>query len=1220
MVKHDLNIISFNARGLQNSQKRLSVFKYLKRNECDVAFLQETYSRKEDEVKWVQQWDGCGWFVHGTNHSKGVAILFKKHLGVKIVSKKLDSKGRFVILKCVIREIEMNLINIYAPNKEKEQVSFLEDLMHVLQAENILNADNNIFAGDWNIVLNNHMDKQGGIDNPKRTSIQKIDEIKQLYNLVDVWRLKNANTKRYTWRQKQPRVHCRLDYFLISSHLLDYLLETKILPSVLSDHSPISLSFKFIEEPKQGPGHWKLNLSLLEDETYKTKMKENIADWIRSYENIQDENLKWELIKYEIRSFSIKYSKSKQRAKRDRKLILEAKVLELERQESVLDENIYKKLDDLKTELNAMHIEEAQGSIIRSRARWSEEGEKSTAYFFNLEKHNSIKKHIRKIVKDDKEIIDQAEILNAIKSYYENMYKSDNCDLSDRELFSQPNTPKLSEHEKNLCEGPITENECTRILSLFAKNKTPGNDGLQIEFYIEFWEQLRSIIVKGFNYSFENGRLATSQRQAIISLLEKNGKDRLYIENWRPISLLNVDYKILSKCLAERVKKILDKLIDISQSGFVNGRNISDGMRTVLDTLEHTARSNTAGLLVTIDFQKAFDSLSWDFLFTALETYNFGTDFVAWVKLCYNDISSCVINYKISSQYFTIEKGVRQGDSLSPYLFILAVELMSIHIRNNKDIKGIMYNEKEIKILSYADDTTALLQSENDAKYLFIFLKEFEKQSGLKVNKSKTEGFWLGTNKLSNFKPLGIKWSSVIKILGIHISYDKDEMIQRNFVDKILKIKKRLNMWRQRDLTIFGKILILKTFAISQILYVASVLHVPEPILKEIDSIIFDFLWNGKAHKVKKKVVIQENELGGCRMVDLIEMLKVQKLKWISKIFDNNDYPWKETMKCILNVKDLKLVFLSNCLRPVNITEFYEDIIKFWSEIRHNEVTTPDDVINQCLWYNKKITINRNTLHSKSFVDKGIVQIKHILKDNGYFKTFNDLIMEYDIDKKFFLFYSGMIKCIPTTWKNIVKDQLIGNVEEQCWISIGGNKINFLKTNQKELYSQLIQCKSTTSKANSNYSRQFDISEAEWKTIYLLPFQLSVSNKARELQYKILHNYVASNKLLYKMNITASSRCNFCNLYTQDSQHLFFNCIQIRNLWFKIEEWLEKDLFILAKFGLKDILFGKQDVRNFDMDVVNKVILYGKMYIFNCKYNELDPDINKFVMYYMKWL
>ena len=885
MVKHDVKIISFNVRGLNNVKKRTSIYSYLKNNQCDIAFLQETYSDKANEQRWIQEWEGSGYMVHGTKHSQGVAVLFCKGLDVDVIKTKLDFKGRFIILHVKINDEKFNLINIYAPNRDKEQLEFIDDLLRVLNIENILTSDNNIFAGDWNVVMSG-MDKLGGIEAVKEKTYAKLKELVEKYELIDIWRLKNVNKKKYTWRQNRPRIHCRLDYFLISHHLNDLVINTNILPSLLSFHSPISLSLKYIEEPIKGTGHWKLNLSLLKEDNFKIKLKEKILLWKDEHKDIIDKNLQWEIIKYEIRRFSIKYSGAKKRGNQEMKTVLEKKLSDLEEKEHLGEEHIYLEIEELRSQINNFAIEEAQGSIIRSRTRWVEEGEKSTAYFFNLEKQNSIKKNIRKIIHNGIEETNQQNILNNLMEYYKTLYDSQPVEKDNEKILSHPSIPQLSEAESMLCEGAITLEECTKVMKTFAKNTTPGNDGLQIEFYSEFWPELGPMLELKFNYCFENNLITTSQRQAVISILDKNGKHRLYLDNCRPISLLNVDYKLMSKCIAERMKNVLDNLIDHSQTGFLKGRNISDGLRTILDVMDETSLSNKHGLLVTIDFEKAFDSLSWDFLFQALRKYNFGTDLLKWVRLCYTDISSCVINYKRSSPYFKVKRGVRQGDPLSPYLFILVVEIMSIGIRNNKEIRGLKYNKNEIKIISYADDTTALLQDETDAKKLITFLKKFERISGLKMNKNKTEGLWLGTDKDSQNKPLGIKWPKIVKVLGIHLCYDKNEMEEKNFKEKIAKMKRNLNLWKQRDLTIYGKILLLKTFALSQLTYISNIFHTPDNFIHEIEELMYNFLWNGKSHKVKKNVIIQNYEHGGGKMIDIKTQLKVKNISWIKRFFD----------------------------------------------------------------------------------------------------------------------------------------------------------------------------------------------------------------------------------------------------------------------------------------------------------------------------------------------
>ena len=208
-------------------------------------------------------------------------------------------------------------------------------------------------------------------------------------------------------------------------------------------------------------------------------------------------------------------------------------------------------------------------------------------------------------------------------------------------------------------------------------------------------------------------------------------------------------------------------------------------------------RENISGLRIVIDFQKAFDTLEWDFLFKCLQFFNFGEDFIHWVKVFYQNIRSCVINNGTVSDYFNLERGIRQGDPLSPYLFIVVVETLAISIRSNVLIKGITI------LLHYADDTTALLPDANSAPALFGSLGVFKYLSGLKVNTSKTEGLWIGSLKYNDTKPFGIKWpDEPIKALGVFFTYDQNLIYEKNFKDKVLKMKKLINIWSSRGLSL----------------------------------------------------------------------------------------------------------------------------------------------------------------------------------------------------------------------------------------------------------------------------------------------------------------------------------------------------------------------------------------------------------------------------------
>ena len=247
------------------------------------------------------------------------------------------------------------------------------------------------------------------------------------------------------------------------------------------------------------------------------------------------------------------------------------------------------------------------------------------------------------------------------------------------------------------------------------------------------------------------------------------------------------------------MKVVLPFLIHFNQAGFIRDRFIGDTVRTIQDIMDLCDEHNMDGLLMMIDFEKAYDSVEWPFLLTALEKYNFGPMIIQWIKTFYNNIESCVTNNHITTQYFKVTRGLRQGDPLSSYLFVLVVELLSISIRKNENIKGINVLRNEIKLVQYADDTTAILQDTVSAENFLKTLDDFSKVSGLKVNQEKTKVMWLGNNNNNNNTLLHLKWTKEpFKVLGIYIGQDRVKCYELNTKSKIKKLKDQLLMWKQR--------------------------------------------------------------------------------------------------------------------------------------------------------------------------------------------------------------------------------------------------------------------------------------------------------------------------------------------------------------------------------------------------------------------------------------
>lgn len=218
-------------------------------------------------------------------------------------------------------------------------------------------------------------------------------------------------------------------------------------------------------------------------------------------------------------------------------------------------------------------------SIVRARAKWVEEGEKPTRYFFNLENRNYVSKIIPRLQKDNGEIItEQVTVLEEVSSFYKHLYSSsDNTHIQHlnlSEYLKNYDIPKLSKLESDHLEGEITYKEAGNTLKLMKNNKSPGSDGFTTEFFKCFWGKLGNFVVRSLNFGYQTGQLSITQRLGIITCIPKADKPRHFIKNWRPISFLNNVYKITSGTIAIRIKTVLHKLINNYQTGFLSGRYI----------------------------------------------------------------------------------------------------------------------------------------------------------------------------------------------------------------------------------------------------------------------------------------------------------------------------------------------------------------------------------------------------------------------------------------------------------------------------------------------------------------------------------------------------------------------------------------------------------------------------------------------------------------------
>jgi hypothetical protein len=304
-------------------------------------------------------------------------------------------------------------------------------------------------------------------------------------------------------------------------------------------------------------------------------------------DSVCDPNIVWDAFKCTISGYCIGYSARKKKERNTNKEKLTQEIDDIQTKlADASDDNIYSelvsRLQQTELELNKILDFETNGLLIyiyiRSRCHWAEEGEKSSKYFCNLEKRVCEKKNINRIQSEDQSMVtDTNVILQTIHEFYTNLYSKDdscdvgNLDISD-EFLSSLTIPQLPKEDKCTLEQPISKSEVFRTISSMNLNKSPGYDGLPLECYIVFWADISDMLMESFNFSFKNGLLSPSQRYGVITLLPKKDLDPFQIKNYRPISLLSVDYKIIAKTLANRLKQVYRASFMKIKRFFLKGR------------------------------------------------------------------------------------------------------------------------------------------------------------------------------------------------------------------------------------------------------------------------------------------------------------------------------------------------------------------------------------------------------------------------------------------------------------------------------------------------------------------------------------------------------------------------------------------------------------------------------------------------------------------------
>ena len=324
----ECTIMTYNVRGLRDSNKRRKVFNYLHEKNFDLVFLQETHSNAPIERYWRAEWGGggCIYYAHGTTESSGCAILVRKAFPLQIHDIIRDTEGKYIMMKIQSNESTLALVCCYAPNIDEPK--YFQELLKQL---NRLKADDVIIAGDFNTVIDPR-DIKGGKGYTHKRCMSFINEMMRQEKLSDIWRVRNPDKFRFTWtkydkRQPEKSLMERIDYIIISSNLQQKVISTDILSAYLSDHAQPTIYLRVNEIDPRGPGRWMINNACCNEEQYVIEIKEIIE---KLKQEIDDITVRWEMIKIMTRGHTIQYSTQKKKARKNKLIALERKLEEID--------------------------------------------------------------------------------------------------------------------------------------------------------------------------------------------------------------------------------------------------------------------------------------------------------------------------------------------------------------------------------------------------------------------------------------------------------------------------------------------------------------------------------------------------------------------------------------------------------------------------------------------------------------------------------------------------------------------------------------------------------------------------------------------------------------------------------------------------------------------------------------------------------------------------
>ena len=1139
-------LLTLNCRGLkkQNKFKQLTNRLYKSHNISNdfIAALQETHL----EISNLSySWKGSHIFTPGSGSKGGCITLLSENMTV-IESTDIGNEGHVAIVISTNNNSQNCYIiaNIHAPcAHDEKKVNFFTQVKESIDSYLMRYDDSNIvIMGDFNTAFK-ETDRINTIYSTQEVNVaNRINDILCDLLLTDCWDTQTSPTM--TWRHGKKM--SKLDRIRLSD-----INEAKIEIStdwsyITSDHCAVIVKIKPIQNPIR-TRVTRIDTRFMGDAKLRDSfLKELDSRVLQTKATNLNPHGQLEFLKMSIRSIAIEISAAQNKLRKqefaDLKNDLNFWQKSLETAKiSYLRDMAENKLDELISRRDKLLTDRGEYLSARMNSRWYQESERSTKYFLNLQRAKTKKTEMLSIMDCNGSVItDQSKIKNNVETFYKSLYeKGDRSQINQNlihtfiEKLPTLNTPEADEITKTLSVNDLLTTLKT------CKDSAPGPDGIPYSLIKLTWKHFGPLLLNSWLYSQETGELTQSHNSSYLRLLPKEGKDTNFLKNWRPITLSNCDFKIITKCLANKLTTGLSKVISPHQTAYIKGRQITDNLQTLLFTIDHALKENIPAMIVSLDAEKAFDSVEHWYLKEILKKIGLNNFVSTFDTLYKNQTVDILLNGNIAGSY-KIKNGVKQGDALSCILFILGIEPLIRNINNDNRITGVKTSDFLLPTtLAYADDIACIVTpSQQNLKLIFNHYDNLTKLSGLKLNADKTEILEIkgrgNYSILYDDKSYEIKAIDSIKINGIQLLFDMEKIRKVNFEKTVKAVSNQLMSWSQRHLSILGKILIVKTFGLSQILYVASCLKFSKPEETKLNELIYKFIWNKNMHlnkapdRIKRDILEKNIQSLGFGMIDYRKVVSSIRIKMVIRLLSSNSHPLSLILTSLISKSIINPMVLSSVTDTVN--DAVSQINKIWKTyIKNHEPDSKEELKNFMLneyignLIEPRYRNKRLGLYYKHFT------IREVLELNPRHPILNKLRRLY-------------IPLVESCQMMSIPNQT--GYQQTIALPLKKGLTYPHKITSKLIRESLQSEPRTTCKMLKDVSPN-DLSKLGHKISRL------TNVKLKSIILRTLHGDIYSGNRLKRFGMKESDECPRCGI-TETREHLLYECEYVKGLWQKL--------------------------------------------------------------------